>query len=262
LYTNTGGQGVSVIVLGMMALYLIIASIAMLLVWNRTSKRLYRWMAVAVAVLLPSWDAVLSTVFFYAACPLFSKAEIYETAETEGIYYEGDHRNKVLIVKDWNGEKVRQILYDDNDIRNGYKYVESLVTKIQDGVPGGEKEISPALVYRCKPLPENPRRATKVFTYCSPAEDIQSGYRVETTRLQFGLNEINFMKIYNRTTGKLMAVYREISKSPYTGARFYPFFTWLNWDHGEFRSGTTEFVSCPAKERFWNFQYEVLKAKK
>lgn len=252
----------SVIVLGMMALYLVVASIAVLLVWKRTSRKLYRWMAVAIAVLLPTWDVVLSTVFFYAACPFISKAEIYETAETDGIYYEGDYRNKVLIVKDWNGEKVKQILYDDNDIKNGYKYVESLVTEIQDSVPGREKAISPGLVYRCMPLPENPRRAAKVFTYCSPADGIQSGYRVETKRFQFGLNEINSIKIYNRTTGKIMAVYRDISKSPYTGARFYPFFTWLNWDRGEFRSGTTEFVSCPAKEHFWNFQYEVLKAKK
>jgi len=252
----------SVIVLGMMALYLIIASMAVLLLWKRTSRKLYRWLAVAIAVLLPSWDAVLSTVFFYAACPLFSKAEIYETAETEGIYYEGDYRNKVLIVKDWNGDKVEQVLYDDNDIMNGYQYIESLVTTIQDGVYGRAVDISPALVYRCRPMPENPFRAAKVFTHCFPAENIQSEYRVKTTSLQFGLNGINTIAIYNRTTGKLMAIYRGISKNPYAGAPFYPFFTWLNWDHGEFRSGTTEFVSCPERERFWNFQYEVLKAKR
>jgi len=98
-----------------MGLYVVVALIAVRLVWKRTARKLYRWMAVAVAVLLPSWDAVLSTVFFYTACPFFSKAEIYETAETEGIYYEGYLRNTVYVGRSWYGREVSRIGLTTNE---------------------------------------------------------------------------------------------------------------------------------------------------
>jgi hypothetical protein len=243
-----------------MFLYPLVACFFVMYIWYRTPKKLFRWLAVAFAVLLPTWDAVLSAAFFYTACPFFSKAEIYETAETEGIYYEGDYRNKVLIVEDWNGQEVRKILYADDDIRHGYHYVEALGTSMQHGVPGKEEILSPASVYRCTPLPEDPRRAAKFYSSCVQTANIESGYKVVTSRHEFGLNEINMMKIYNRITGKLMAEYREISKHPCAGFSFYPFFTWLNWSGDLFNSNPHG--SCPETSQLFSFQYEVLKVKK
>ena len=259
LFTNRGGQGVSVIVLGMMALYVIVASIAVLLVWRRTSRRLYRWLAVAVAVLLPSWDVVLSTVFFYAACPLFSKAEIYETAETEGIYYEGDHRNKVIISRNWDGNEASYTRLADKDLKQGYRYAESLVTT-KKYYEEKEAAVVPPQVYRCVAGPKDPKRPLEVFAQCAPASDIRSRYVVKSKSIKILLIEINTMEISDRLNGRLMAVYREIFKRPHAGGIF-PFFTWLNWDHGEFR-GDTDPVSCPEASQFFTFQYRVLKLKK
>ncbi|OPY91710.1 MAG: hypothetical protein A4E72_00012 [Syntrophus sp. PtaU1.Bin208] len=250
----------SVIVLGMMALYLVVASIAVLLVWKRTSRKLYRWMAVAIAVLLPTWDVVLSTVFFYAACPLFSKAEIYETAETDGIYYEGDHRNKVFIRRSWDGSEVNRIPLASSDIQKGYQYMESLVT-LRKSYEDKEIAVSPPVVYRCIEGPKDKKRPWEVFAQCTPVPEIRSRYVVKSKSLQFALIEMDFMKISDRVTGRLMAEYREIAKRPYAGTPFYPFFTWLNWDHGEFRGGTG-LVRCPRESQFFTFQYRVLKLKK
>jgi len=259
LYTNRGGQGVSVIVLGMMALYLIIASIAVLQVWNRTSRRLYRWLAVAVAVLLPSWDVVLSTVFFYTACPLFSKAEIYETAETDGIYYEGDHYNEIIMVNGHSGQRARVPLADLT-IDKGYQYAEYLVTKKKEGAYGIELPVSPPVVYRCNILPRDPQWPWDIPHECVPVEKTKSRYVVKAKSIKILLISINSLEIFDNKHARLMAEYREIFKHPHAGGIF-PFFTWLNWDHGEFR-GDSNPISCPKESQFFTFQYRVLKLKK
>jgi hypothetical protein len=250
----------SVIVLAMMILYLIIASIAVLLVWTRTSRKLWRWLAVAVAVFLPSWDVVLSTVFFYAACPLFAKTEIYHTAETDGIYYEGYFRDKVFIRRSWDGSEVNRVLLADSDIQKGYQYMESLVA-LRKYYEERESSVSPPVVYRCIEGPKDIKRPLEVFAQCAPASDIRSRYVVKSRSIKILLIAINMMEISDRSNGLLMAEYREIYKYPYAGGSFFPFFTWLNWDHGEFR-GDTEPVSCPKESHFFTFQYQVLKLKK
>lgn len=251
----------SVIVLGMMALYLIIASIGVLLVWKRTSRKLYRWLAVAIAVLLPSWDVVLSTVFFYAACPLFSKAEIYETAETEGIYYEGYLRSTVYVGISWYGHEVNRIGRTANeDIRRGYKYMEFKVTR-QHGLDDKVSALPQPTIYRCTEDRQDPRHTWITHTQCSPVADIESKYVVKSDYCKYHLIGLSYVKIFERTTGRLMAEYRQIAKHPYAGDPFFPFFTWLNWDHGEFRGGTNT-VSCPKESEFFTFQYRVLKLKK
>jgi len=252
---------VSVIVLGLMGLYVVVAAIAVRLVWKRTARKFYRWMAVAVAVLLPSWDAVLSTVFFYAACPLFSKAEIYETAETEGIYYEGYLRNTVYVGRSWYGREVSRIgLTTNEDIRKGYKYLEFLVTR-QHGLDNKVSTLPHPIVYRCIEDLQDPRHPWITHTQCSPIADIKSKYVVKSDYCSYHLIGLSYVKIFERTTGRLMAEYRQIARYPYAGAPFFPFFTWLNWDHGEFRGGINT-LRCPKESEFFTFQYRVLKLKK
>jgi hypothetical protein len=249
----------SIFVLGFMALYFIMAVIAVLLVWNWTSRKLYRWLAVAIAILLPSWDAVLSAAFFYTACPFFSKAEIYERAETEGIYYEGYHRDAVYIRRSWDGSEVNRVLLADRDIRKGYQYMESLIT-LRKSYEEKEVPVSPPAVYRCIEGPKDAERPSLTFAQCAPATEIRSKYVVKSEVLKVSLIEMDFMKISDRSTGRLMAEYREISKHPYAGVPFYPFFTWLNWHNDTFRAN--EYVHCPEKSQFFEFQYDVLKVKK
>jgi hypothetical protein len=250
----------SIFVLGFMALYFIMAVIAVLLVWNWTSRKLYRWLAVAIAILLPSWDAVLSAAFFYTACPFFSKAEIYETVETEGIYYEGDYYNRILIINTRDEERVATMPLADRTIDKGYQYAEYLVTKKKEGSYGAEVLVSPAVVYRCVALHRDPQWPWNIPFKCMPVEEVRSKYAVKSISLEFLLVTMNIMEIHDRANGRLMAEYRGISKHPYAGVPFYPFFTWLNWYNDTFKAN--EYVHCPEKSQFFEFQYEVLKVKK
>jgi len=242
-----------------MVLYPVLAVLFVRFVWKRSSRKLFRWLAVALAILLPSWDAILSAVIFYTTCPFFSKAAIYESAETQGIYYEGYLRDKIIIGRNWDGNEASYILLADRDLREGYTYMESLVT-MRKNYEDKEIPVSPPVVYRCIEGPKDDKRPWEVFAQCAPVAEIRSRYVVKSESLKFALIEMDFMKISDRTTGRLMAEYRAISKYPYAGAPFYPFFTWLNWHGDMFQANQSN--SCPEKSQFLTFQYEVLRVKK
>jgi len=238
-------------------LYLLFAVVMVRYVWKKTNRKLYRFIAVGFVFLLPSWDALFASVFFYTAGPFVGKSEIYETAETDGIYYEGAYRNRVFIAEDWRANQFKVIGSVEKDIEKGYLFSESLVTMVQEDYLGKINTVPPT-IFRCiKRI--NPDRPSDVFVNCEPVEAIQSGFLVRTERTKFGLIEIDSIRIYNRATGRLMAEYRDITKLPYIGVPYFPIFTWLNWDQGEYRSGSKYLISYPPREQFWNFQYEVLK---
>lgn len=249
------------LILALSLLYIVLAIAVVWFVWKHTKSKLYRWLAIAIAILLPSWDAILGTIIYNGACPFVAKSEIYETAETEGIYYEGDYRDSVLTVQNWQGNQFKVVAGASKDFEAGFRYVESLVTETKDTFYGKRAQVSPPEIYRCIPRIDS-RQPSEIFSECELVKDIKSGFVVKTERKKYGLIGMDSIKIYNRSTNHLMAEYADISKAPYTGMPYYPFFTWLNWDHGEYRSGTTEFVSCPPKDEFWNFQYKVLKVRK
>lgn len=249
------------LILALPFLYIVLAISVVWLVWKRTRNRLCRWLVIAVAILLPSWDAILATVVYYGGCPFVAKSLIYETAETEGIYYEGSYRDYLLISQDWTGNQSRVIALADKDFKKGYQYLEALVTETQDMYQGNKLPVSPPEIYRCFPRMGS-KQPSEILTECERVKEIKSGFVVKTKSKKYGLIGIDVIKIYNRSTNHLIAEFADISKIPYTGMPYYPFFTWLNWDHGELRSGTTEFVSCPPKEEFWNFQYKALKVRK
>jgi len=249
------------LILALPLLYIVLASAVVWFVWKHTKSKLYRWLAVAIAILLPSWDAVLATIIYHCGCPFVAKSAIYETAETEGIYYEGGYRDLVHTVQNWHGNQFKVIALADKDFEKGFQYLEALVTETKDTFYGKRAQVSPPEIYRCIPRID-PKQPSEIFSECKPVKDIRSGFVVKTERKKYGLISMDSIKIYNRSTNRLMAEYADISKSPYTGMPYYPFFTWLNWDNGEYRSGTTKFVSCPPKDEFWNFQYTVLKVRK
>lgn len=242
-----------------MVLYPVLAVLFVRFVWKRTSRKILRGLAIAFAILLPSWDAVLSAAFFYTACPFYSKAEIYETVDVDGIYYEGGMRDTVFTRIGWEGKEVNRLLLADEDFRRGYSFMESRVTKHKSY----EKEImtvSPPAYYRCVEGPRDTQRPSEIFAQCMPVAEISSNYVVRSEIMKVALIELEIMNISERSTSRLMAEYRAIVKHPYAGAPFYPFFTWLSWHGGMFKAN--EYVSCPQKKKFYSFQYEVLKVKK
>jgi hypothetical protein len=222
-------------------------------IW-KTSSKLQRRLVIAFFVLLPSWDMVLGYIIYYAALPFVPKVAVYETAETDGIYYEGDYHNTVLIVKDWEGNEILVGPFDTNDYMKGYQYVESLVTVIQEGGLGKKVTVSPPVVYRCFPRNKEIGSPSAVYSKCAPVGDIRSRYVVKTKRLKFARNEMNFLTICNRSTGQLLGEYREVIRLGYD---FIPFFIWLDW-----AEGNPERFSCPENSRLWDFQYDVLKLRR
>ena len=243
-----------------MVLYPVLAVLFVRFVWKRTTKKHLRWLAIALAVLLPSWDALLSTIVYYTACPFFAKAEIYETAETEGIYYEGYLRDSVYMGRSWYGQEVLRVgLTTNEDIKRGYKYMEFEVTR-QHGLDDKVSTLPHPTVYRCIEDRKDPKHEWITHEQCFLVEEIKSQYKVKTKYHEILLIGMSFVNIYDRQTGRLIAEYRSISKSPYAGAPFYPFFTWLNW-HGDMVRASHA-ASCPEESQFLTFQYDVLRVKK
>lgn len=168
-----------------LVIYVALAIFFVKAVRKNTTRRLYTWLAVAFFTLLPTWDVVLSSILYYSTCPFFPKAAIYETAETDGIYYEGGYRDSVFL----NYSKKLEVnpkvyipsIYDD--LAKGYQYFESLVTSVQAEIPGTKVAISPPAVYRCVPMHQNPKVPAETIIQCSPVDRIKSNYLVSIRKL-------------------------------------------------------------------------------
>lgn len=242
-----------------LALFILYVAFAVFFIRStwKTSSKLQRRLVIAFFILLPTWDMVLGYIVYYAAFPFIPKEAIYETAETNGIYYEGGPRSHLLFSDvHYLGKitKEKRISFAHYDFQRGYQFVESRVTSIGDSIT--KAPVSPSQIYRCISLPQDPQNPRNIYEQCIAVENIQSGYSVKTTELKFARNEINFLTIYNRSTGRLMGEYREVILLGYD---FIPFFLWLDWGEGE---GGGYRYSRPEKSRFYDFQFEVLRVKR
>jgi hypothetical protein len=234
----------------LMILYIALAAVFLRFVRKKTSNKLYRRLAVAFVILLPSWDVLLGFIVYYPACIFVPKTAIYETAETEGIYYEGDASNFLLVLSD--GRNFTSYAKSDHD--KGFKYSESLITKTGDDL---EKRRVPPALYRCETIQLRPDELFKTPIDCKLASSVQSDYMVKTQIIVFGRAGIGIVKVYNRRTNKLMAEYREVQRASSINLLGLPFFNWLKiWD------GSPKIYSCPENSRFNYFQFDVLKPKR
>ena len=243
---------------------LIYAALAVCLVkavWRHTSRKLYTWLAAAFVILFPTWDVVLSTLIYYSACPFVPKAIIYNTADTDGIYYEGAYRDSIWLTFPLELAPNPQIkntsIYED--FHKGYEYFEVLVTAIREH--NKKRTVSPPQVYRCSQQGIYSQNPKYMLISCSPADKILSGYLVRTEINRFLQLRVNTQNIYDRSNGKLMAEYREMINEGYEGWTWapVPFFNWLGlkWNMTSYGG-----ASCPERSKFLDFQYEVLKAAK
>lgn len=238
--------------------YTILAILFVFIVNKLTKRKFLVWLASASVILLPIWDVVLGNIVYYIGCRYIPKVAIYETAETDGIYYEGLH--DYFFKLDRRGRQITDeelvcIGSIDNVFRNGYTFAESLVTKesISD-VKDRKIKITP-VIYRCIPLPKDESRPAFQRTSCSIVNEIKSRYMVTVTTTKLGIAEINFKKIYDRTTGKLMGEYKRV-----TLWSCFPFFEWLGWRWWSKGEGS---LHCPSTaRRYYSFEYEVLIPKK
>ena len=230
--------------------YVAIGVVFVLYVRRRTRKKMHVWLAIAFVILLPSWDVILGFMVYYPACLFVPKTAIYETAETDGIYYEGDARKFLLVLSDGR----QFIISADSDFRHGFKYVESLIKETGDDIE--RRRVSPA-VYRCETIPVRPDESHKTPIDCKPAISVQSDYLVKTNIIVLGRAGIGIVKVYNRRTDKLMAEYRVVEKASSTGLLGLPFFNWL-----KIADSSPEIVSCPKENRFEYYQFDVLKPKR
>jgi hypothetical protein len=79
---------------------------------------------------------------------------------------------------------------------------------------------------------------------------------VKVATIKLGPAQINFKKIIEISSGKLMAEYNRVALKDYYGI-FLPFFSWLEWGG---RRGIG--YQCPGTEReFRDFEFNVLKPK-
>lgn len=244
-------------------IYIVLAVIVYNLIRRRTTKKLNHRLTIAFLILFPTWDFVLSSIIFYAACPFVPKAVIHETAETDGIYYEVRDREYVIKKNIGLINEFNTIHGADLDLKRGYSYMEVLVTQEVDRNTIAPQKMSTPIMYRCTPPPETPTSIQKNYGYqCNPVDDIRSRYLVKSESHDFLFLELNLLKIYDRSSNALMAEYRELVRYSFKSWVWapVPFFNWLGWGWNMIRYGG---ASCPEDQQLFDyFQYDVLKVKK
>jgi hypothetical protein len=246
------------IILACMLGYVVLAVIFVFVVRKITTLKLFRWLAVAFVILLPTWDVVLGYLVYFPACMFIPKVAIYETAETEGIYYEGQREYIMRLERNRPEQTDKELIkigavFDYVAFGLGYRFVESQVVEVHDYELRQQTlktRINPS-VYRCTPLLKDDR------SECTKVDAPQSRYMVKVKTINIITTEINFKKIIDRTTGKLIAEYNRVYFSGFSPP--IPFFNWLYKLDG---SGIGN-LECPHfSNNYEDFEYKVLKPKK
>ncbi|OPY73661.1 MAG: hypothetical protein A4E62_00337 [Syntrophorhabdus sp. PtaU1.Bin002] len=233
----------SVVVFFLIGVYILLSIGFVKLVGRFTKgKKLYKYLAIAACILLPTWDIVLGMIVYFPACLFVPKVAIYETAETEGIYYEGMH--DYIFQPDHNTEKRPDYdlvsvgwLYEG--IKKDFRFVES------------KSDQKASFIYRCSKS-ENNLTGKKILAdvaICTVVDQPMSRYMVKVTEIKIGTGGIQTKQIFDRATGKLMALYRQATLDP-----FFPFFNWLYQ-----ADGGGKILNCFGSDRYYYFEYEILK---
>lgn len=250
----------SIIILFCIVVYIVLAVLFVSVVRKLKKRNYLGWLAVAVVILLPTWDVVAGYVIYFSACQLVPKAAIYETAETEGIYYERKSDYSHILERGgskYPDEELVIVSHINIPLERGFKYAESKISQQYSERERKNFAISP-LIYRCKAVPKYEDSPQYFPTSCSIVDTPQSNYLVKVKTIKIGLTEINFETIYNKTNNKLLAKINMVNFVGYNGGLFVPFFNWLNWGWGK-ESGS---MSCPNIKLYNEFEFKVLKPKK
>jgi len=245
-----------IVLIPLMMIYFILAGGILILVIKYTKRKLYRYLAIAVLILIPAWDVILGLLVFLPACLVVPKVAIYETAETDGIYYEGVNNDYYDFDKQGSEplSEIRQIGAASWILNEGYSYIEARVIKDHMSNP-----IVP-VVYRCTSrFSEKESLPGTVRTNCTEIGLPESPYLVKVTTKQIGTTTFQFKKIIERTSGKILGEYNQVIYA----YSIVPFFNWFYQGDGSLPT-----VRCPVDEmgeypngKFTTFEYNVLKPK-
>jgi hypothetical protein len=250
-----------IVLLPLMMIYFILAGGILILVIKYTKRKLYRYLAVAVLILIPAWDVILGLIIYLPACHFVPKVSIYETAETDGIYYEGMH-DYIYELEGGSdspvSERINVGTISEVFRKENYTYAEAKVTKKRPYAGSEYHQTIPPVYYHCTSLPPDPRAPQFQRMSCVVVDQPQSQYMVKESTFEIFTVTVNKLQIINRTTGKLMAENHSVSR-----IKTLPFFNWL-YDPS---SGPPECVTCSdfkryqKKEKGHFFEYYVLKPK-
>jgi hypothetical protein len=241
--------------------YVVLAVAFVLFVRRRAKKKSYLFLAIAFVILLPTWDVLLGYIVYDPACLFIPKVAIYETAETDSIYFEGLHNYLYKLEPRVSNEPEDESIRIGSIYRvchRGYSFAEALVVEKHTITPETRERIAP-VIYRCIALPKDETRPAFKRTSCTIVSEAKSRYMVKVRTLNAGTAEINFKRIYERSTGKLMAEYNQVTRWALAGSYGVPFFNWLELGDGSKAVGSEH---CPANYMdYESFEYEVLKPK-
>jgi hypothetical protein len=134
------------IILLVMMVYILLSIAFVKFVQRRTTNQTYRRLAVAFVILLPTWDALLGFIVYYPACLFIPKVAIYDTAETDSIYFEGLHNYLYKLERrgrDITDDELIRIGSIDDACHRGYSFAEAKVVEKQTITPSTKERISP-----------------------------------------------------------------------------------------------------------------------
>jgi len=240
-----------IVLLPLMLAYLILSVVVYQRVSIVTQRKLYKYLTLAILILLPAWDVILGLIIYIPACLFVPKVAIYETAETDGIYYEGMHDSIYEFERSSDtplSERI-QVGTISDVFRENYSYAEAKVTKRHPYIGADYSIAIPPVYYRCTPLPPDPRGPQFQRMSCVIVDQPMSRYVVKTRQKRFLITSMESKKIFDQSKGKLMAEYRQVTISEEL-----PFFHWLGWQP---TGGSLK--HCPRGSRYYYFEYEVLK---
>lgn len=110
---------IAVTLLAVFTIYIIVAILVTRFFIKRARTRKGKWLkglaAVAIFVLIPTWDAILGTIYFRYLCATEGGVRIYKTAELSEKYWTPDGKLKLVPTKGPGveytiGEKYRYVL--------------------------------------------------------------------------------------------------------------------------------------------------------
>ncbi len=85
--------------------YVLLARFITKLVFKKTERLLYKRLAVAFFVLLPTWDVIIGFPVFWYLCKFHSGVEIYETVDDVDGYYVGEQHKLLQPIMPADGYK-------------------------------------------------------------------------------------------------------------------------------------------------------------
>ncbi len=231
-----------------------LAVVTIVLFKSKTRRFLNTVIAVSVLVLIPTWDSLLGIVTYYVYRS-HAKIVVFETAQTDGIYYDYEGLHDYVRVDEASTGSNRNASVPErtsvgslwNLLERKYAYAESRV------IEENSRPISPRY-YRCTPLPKDPERPRSKRSQCIVIDRPMSPYMVKASDTRIGTATISTKKIYDRSTNRLMAEYRRVCREP-----FFPYFNWF------FTLISIDDRKCGCRpvggSEYDGFEFEVLKPK-